>query len=84
MSVSIRLKKMGAKKRPCYRVVVIDSRAPRDGKVIEELGYYQPVQAEEKQLVLNEEKVQGWIGKGAIPSDTVRRLLNRKIRASKG
>jgi small subunit ribosomal protein S16 len=83
MSVRIRLKKMGAKKRPCYRVVVMDSRAPRDGKAIEELGYYHPVEAEERQLVLNVDKVNEWLQKGATMSETARALLNKKARTAK-
>jgi small subunit ribosomal protein S16 len=74
---------MGAKKRPCYRIVVMDSRAPRDGKTIEELGYYHPVEAEERQLVLNTDKVNEWLQKGATISDTARKLLNRKVRTAK-
>ncbi|MDR0411983.1 MAG: 30S ribosomal protein S16 [Treponema sp.] len=83
MSARIRLKKMGAKRRPCYRIVVMDSRAPRDGRAIEELGYYHPVEAEDKQLVVNVEKVNNWVQKGAVLSDTVRSLLNRQIRTVK-
>ena len=78
MSASIRLKKFGTKKRPYYRIVVIDNKAPRDGKTIEELGYYHPIEAEEKQIVFDAEKVRVWINKGATVSDTVRGILNRK------
>jgi small subunit ribosomal protein S16 len=78
MSVRIRLKKFGTKKRPFYRIVVMDQRAPRDGKTIEELGYYHPIEQEEKQILFDEEKVKSWLGKGATVSDTVRRILNRK------
>jgi small subunit ribosomal protein S16 len=74
---------MGAKKRPCYRIVVMDSRTPRDGKAIEELGYYHPVEAEERQLVLNADKVNEWLRKGATISDTARKLLNKKVRTAK-
>ncbi|MDR2194833.1 MAG: 30S ribosomal protein S16 [Treponema sp.] len=83
MSARIRLKKMGAKKRPCYRIVVMDSRAPRDGKAIEELGYYHPVETEERQLVLKADKVNEWLQKGATISDTARKLLNRQARTAK-
>ncbi|AWG43047.1 30S ribosomal protein S16 [Candidatus Borreliella tachyglossi] len=76
MSVRIRLKRMGAKKRPYYRIVVMDSASPRDGRAIEELGYYHPVE-KQNQIKINEEKVKDWISKGAIPSDTVKRLLNK-------
>ena len=78
MSASIRLKKFGTKKRPYYRIVVIDTRAPRDGKTIEELGYYHPIEAEDKQIVFNAEKVRAWVDKGAVVSDTVRSILNKK------
>ncbi len=77
MSVKIRLKRFGTKKRPYYRIVVMDSRAPRDGRTIEEVGFYHPIEVEEKQLNIKEERVREWINKGARPSDTVRRLLNR-------
>jgi small subunit ribosomal protein S16 len=77
MSARIRLKKLGTKKRPCYRIVVVDSRAPRDGKVIEELGYYHPIEAEGKQLSLNAEKTKEWVQKGAALSGTVHQLLNK-------
>jgi len=78
MSVSIRLKKFGTKKRPYYRIVVMDKKAPRDGKTIEEVGYYHPIESEEKQIVFDAEKVRAWIDKGAVVSDTVRSILNRK------
>ena len=78
MSASIRLKKFGTKKRPYYRIVVIDKKAPRDGKTIEELGYYHPIETEEKQIVFDADKVRVWIDKGAVVSDTVRSILNKK------
>jgi small subunit ribosomal protein S16 len=78
MSARIRLKKFGTKKRPYYRIVVMDNRAPRDGKTIEELGYYHPIEAEDKQLSFNDEKVKAWLANGATPSDTVKKLLNKK------
>ncbi|MDR0497028.1 MAG: 30S ribosomal protein S16 [Treponema sp.] len=78
MGARIRLKKFGTKKRPYYRIVVMDNRAPRDGKTIEELGYYHPIEAEDKQIVFNAEKVRTWIQKGATVSDTVRNILNKK------
>jgi small subunit ribosomal protein S16 len=78
MSASIRLKKFGTKKRPYYRIVVIDKRAPRDGKTIEEVGYYHPVEAEDKQIVFEADKVRAWLDKGATVSDTVRSILNKK------
>ena len=78
MGARIRLKKFGTKKRPYYRIVVMDSRAPRDGKTIEELGYYHPIEAEDKQIVFNAEKVKTWIQNGATVTDTVRSILNKK------
>ena len=77
MSVKIRLKRMGTKKRPYYRIVVMDSRAPRDGRTIDEVGYYHPIEAEDKQISIKEDKVKEWLGKGARPTITVKRLLNR-------
>ena len=81
MSATIRLKKFGTKKRPYYRIVVMDSRAPRDGKTIEELGYYHPIEAEEKQISFNRDKVKEWMDKGVKVSDTVRSILNKKSSA---
>ena len=78
MSATIRLKKFGTKKRPYYRIVVIDKMAPRDGKTIEELGFYHPIEAEDKQISFDEEKAKAWLAKGAIVSDTVRRIFNKK------
>jgi len=78
MSATIRLKRFGTKKRPYFRIVVMDKQAPRDGKTIEELGYYHPIEAEEKQIVFDAEKAKAWLAKGAIVSDTVRRLFNKK------
>ncbi len=78
MSVKIRLKKFGAKARPYYRIVVMDSRSPRDSKTIDEIGLYHPIEAEDKQIRIDEEKAKFWLSKGAQPSDTVRSLLNKK------
>ena len=78
MSATIRLKKFGTKKRPYYRIVVVDSRAPRDGKTIEELGYYHPIEAEEKQISFDQEKTKAWLDKGVTVSPTVRSILNKK------
>lgn len=77
MAVKIRLKRMGAKKAPFYRVVVADSRAPRDGRFIEEIGYYNPL-TEPAQVNINEEKALKWLQTGAQPSDTVRALLRKE------
>ncbi|MBN2853672.1 MAG: 30S ribosomal protein S16 [Clostridia bacterium] len=74
MMVKIRLKRIGAKKKPFYRVVVADSRSPRDGKFIEEIGTYAPMN-EENKFSIDQEKVKDWMAKGAQPTDTVKRLL---------
>jgi small subunit ribosomal protein S16 len=76
MAVSIRLRRMGRKKQPHYRVVVADSRRARDGRFVESLGYYRPL-TDPARLVLDLERVDYWIGNGAIPSDTVRSLIKR-------
>ena len=75
MSVKIRMRRMGAKRKPFYRIVVADSRAPRDGRFIEEVGYYNPV-SQPKELKLDEDKIFEWLKKGAQPADTVRSLLS--------
>ena len=74
MAVKIRLKRMGSNKKPFYRIVVADSRAPRDGRFIEEIGYYNPV-SEPKQIKINDEKAKKWLGVGAQPTETVKKLL---------
>ncbi|HKL10609.1 MAG TPA: 30S ribosomal protein S16 [Clostridia bacterium] len=76
MSVKIRLKRMGAKKKPFYRIVVADSRSPRDGKFIEELGYYNPLK-EPGEVKINDEKTVEWLLNGAQPTETVRVLLKK-------
>jgi small subunit ribosomal protein S16 len=78
MSAKIRLKKFGTKKRPYYRIVVMDQKAPRDGKTIEELGYYHPIEVEDQQIRVEEDKVRAWLKNGASVSDTVRKILNKK------
>ena len=78
MSVRIRLKRFGTTKRPFYRIVVTDSRTPRDGRTLEEVGFYHPIEVEDKQVTFKEERVRAWLQQGAEPSETVRRLLNRK------
>jgi small subunit ribosomal protein S16 len=79
MSVRIRLARGGAKKRPFYRIVVADSRYPRDGKFLEKLGTYNPLlpSEHEQRVVLNEERLRHWLGQGALPSDRVARFLHR-------
>ncbi len=74
MAVKIRLRRMGAKKAPFYRVVVADSRYPRDGRFIEEIGTYNPLK-EPAEVNIDAEKAKSWIGNGAQPTDTVKRLL---------
>ena len=74
MAVSIRLRRTGTNKRPTYRVVVADSRAPRDGRFLEILGHYNPL-TEPPTVKIDRAKAQAWIAKGAQPSTTVRRLL---------
>lgn len=76
MAVKIRLRRMGAKKAPFYRVVVADSRSPRDGKFIEELGYYNPI-TEPAEIKIDAEKAKKWLENGAQPSDTVKSLLKK-------
>ena len=78
MSARIRLKRFGTKKRPYYRIVVMEKMAPRDGKTIEELGYYHPIETEDKQIVFDEVKVKAWLAKGATVTDTVRNIFNKK------
>ncbi|RXI79370.1 30S ribosomal protein S16 [Levilactobacillus suantsaii] len=75
MSVKIRLKRMGSKKRPFYRIVVADSRSPRDGRFIENVGTYNPIVAP-AEVKLNEESIMNWLNNGAQPSDTVKNLLS--------
>jgi small subunit ribosomal protein S16 len=74
MAVRIRLRRMGAKKRPFYRIVVADSRSPRDGRFIEEIGYYNPI-SQTKEIKIDSEKAAKWLDKGAKPSDTVKALF---------
>ncbi|WP_300279962.1 30S ribosomal protein S16 [Peptacetobacter sp.] len=83
MAVKIRLKRMGANKKPFYRIVVADSRAPRDGKFIEEIGYYNPV-VEPKVLKINNESAEKWLANGAQPTETVKKLLEQNgVKTSK-
>lgn len=76
MAVKIRLKRLGAKKKPFYRLVVADSRSPRNGRFIEEIGYYNPVSTP-KQFKVDSDKVKSWISNGAKPTDTVMGLLKK-------
>ena len=76
MAVKIRLKRMGAKKKPFYRLVVADSRSPRDGRFIEEVGYYNPV-AQPVEVRIDDERVIKWLKDGAQPTDTVKDLFKK-------
>ncbi|BDG48076.1 MULTISPECIES: 30S ribosomal protein S16 [Parageobacillus] len=77
MAVRIRLKRMGAKKKPFYRIVVADSRSPRDGRFIETIGTYNPL-ADPAEIKIDEELALKWLQNGAKPSDTVRNLLSKQ------
>ena len=77
MAVKLRLKRMGAKKRPFYRVVAADSRSPRDGRMIEVVGTYNPI-SEPAEVKIDEEKAMKWLQNGAEPTDTVRDLLRKQ------
>ncbi len=77
MSVKIRMRRMGSKRNAFYRLVVADSRKPRDGRYIEELGYYNPT-TEPATVKINEEKALKWLKEGALPSDTVKSLLKKE------
>jgi small subunit ribosomal protein S16 len=76
MSVKIRLKRIGTHKKPFYRVIVADSRSPRDGRFIEEIGTYDPVK-KDAPVKVDEGKALDWLKKGAVPTDTVRSLLSK-------
>ncbi|MFB1098521.1 MULTISPECIES: 30S ribosomal protein S16 [Bacillaceae] len=77
MAVKIRLKRMGSKRNPFYRVVVADSRSPRDGRIIEQIGTYNPT-VNPAEVKLDEVKAMDWMAKGAKPSDTVRNLFSNE------
>ena len=76
MAVKIRLRRMGRKKRPFYRVIVADSRSPRNGRFIEEIGWYDPLQ-DPGEIKIDEEKARKWLANGAQPTDTARSLLKK-------
>ncbi|PID82904.1 MAG: 30S ribosomal protein S16 [Clostridiales bacterium] len=79
MAVKIRLRRMGSKKRPFYRLVVADSRAPRDGRFIEEIGFYNPIAKEnDVEIKINEESAIKWLRNGAKPTDTVKTILHKE------
>jgi small subunit ribosomal protein S16 len=76
MAVKMRLRRMGAKKAPFYRVIVADSRSPRDGRFIEEVGYYNPL-TEPAEIKIDAEKAKKWLDNGAQPTETVKSLLKK-------
>lgn len=76
MAVVIRLKRVGGKNQPCFRIVAADSRSPRDGRFLENLGNYDPARGQEAARV-NRERARYWLGQGARPSDTVRDIFTR-------
>ena len=76
MAVKMRLRRIGAKKAPFYRVVIADSRSPRDGRFIEEIGYYNPL-TEPAEIKIDAEKAKKWISNGAQPTETVKALLKK-------
>ncbi len=82
MAVKIRLRRMGKKKAPFYRIVVADSRYPRDGRFIEEVGYYDPM-TDPVTVKIDNEKVEKWLATGAQPTETVRSLINKNGAAEK-
>ena len=77
MAVKLRLKRMGSKQKPFYRIVAADSRSPRDGRFIETVGTYNPIK-KDAEITVDEEKVLSWLGKGAQPTDTVKSILSNK------
>ncbi len=76
MAVKMRLRRMGSKKNPFYRVVIADSRSPRDGRFIEEIGYFNPL-TEPVEIKLDKEKAAKWLENGAIPTETVKTILRK-------
>jgi small subunit ribosomal protein S16 len=81
MAVRIRLKRIGAKNTPAYRIVVADSRSPRDGRFIEEIGSYMPTKRENK-FTINLERAKYWVGVGALPSETVASMIKKATKAA--
>jgi small subunit ribosomal protein S16 len=78
VSVKIRLTRVGTRKKPFYRIIVVDSRKKRDGAFLENLGIYHPLNREDQQVELKEDRIREWLKKGARPSHTVKILLNKK------
>ncbi len=77
MAVKLRLKRMGAKQKPFYRIIAADSRSPRDGRFIETVGTYNPIK-QPAEITVNEEKIMYWLSNGAVPTDTVRNILSKQ------
>jgi small subunit ribosomal protein S16 len=78
MAVKIRMTRMGRRHRPFFRINAVESRVPRDGRIIEKLGHYDPIEKDaQKQIVLDRERIEYWLNQGAIPSDTVSEILLR-------
>ncbi len=76
MSVKLRLTRMGRRHRPFFRINAVESRTPRDGKILEKIGHYDPIEKDkDKQIVLNKERAEYWLSKGAVPSETVSQIL---------
>lgn len=79
MSVKLRMMRMGRRNRPFFRINAVESRTPRDGRILEKIGHYDPIEKDPaKQIVLNKERAQYWLDKGAVPSDTVSQILLRQ------
>lgn len=78
MAVRIRMTRMGTNKKPYYRIIAVDSRKKRDGAYLENLGIYHPLETEEKEIEIKEDRVRHWLSMGAKPSHTVKTLLNKK------
>ena len=83
MAVKMRLRRMGQKKAPFYRIIVADSRSPRDGRFIEEVGYYDP-NTEPSTIKFDEEAAKKWLGTGAQPTETVAKLLRQPVSSNRG
>lgn len=80
MAVKIRMTRMGRRHRPFFRINAIESRSPRDGRILEKLGHYDPLEKDaDKQYVLNKERIEFWLGQGAVASDTVAEILKSKL-----
>jgi small subunit ribosomal protein S16 len=79
MAVKLRMARMGRRHRPFFRINAVDSRTPRDGRILEKVGYYDPLEKDvDKQIVLQKERVEFWLGQGAVPTDTVSEILLRQ------